>query len=56
MAIDWSDNIVLAQLSDEPALSDELAGLTDRLSDRASGESTADDPEAGAVPSVVLDF
>jgi hypothetical protein len=26
MAIDWSDNIVLAQLSDEPALSDELAG------------------------------
>tara|TARA_Y100001933_G_scaffold209230_1_gene213026 strand:+ start:80 stop:487 length:408 start_codon:yes stop_codon:yes gene_type:complete len=56
MAIDWSDNIVLAQLSDEPALSDELAGLTDRLSDRATGDSSADDPEAGSVPSVVLDF
>ncbi|MBZ0171383.1 MAG: STAS domain-containing protein [Phycisphaerales bacterium] len=31
MAIDWSDNIVLAQLSDEPMLSDELNGLSDRI-------------------------
>lgn len=65
MAIDWSDNIVLAQLSDEPALSDELAGLIDQLSKRANaGESPAEspaegdaaDPAAGGVPSLVLDF
>ena len=62
MAIDWSDNIVLAQLSDEPALSDELAGLIDQLTERAnaSGEGDAADPEAtpddSHVPSVVLDF
>ena len=62
MAIDWSDNIVLAQLSDEPALSDELAGLIDQLTERseAEGKDTAADPEAtpddGHVPSVVLDF
>lgn len=56
MAIDWSDNIVLAQLSDEPALSDELGGLIDQLEERAKGVSTAADPEGGSVPSVVLDF
>jgi anti-anti-sigma factor len=56
MAIDWSDNIVLAQLNDEPALSDELAGLIDQLQSRASAGSGADDPDGGRVPSVVLDF
>ncbi|MEL6329640.1 MAG: STAS domain-containing protein [Planctomycetota bacterium] len=49
MAIDWSDNIVLAQLSDEPDLSDELGGLIDRV-----GQVTAH-PDA-SVPNVVLDF
>ena len=46
MAIDWSDNIVLAQLSDEPSLSEELASLIDRI-----GKS-----DGGNAPHVVLDF
>jgi anti-anti-sigma factor len=49
MAIDWSDSIVLAQLSDEPSLSEELSALTDRVAQTAADES-AD------VPHVVLDF
>ena len=56
MAIDWSDNIVLAQLNDEPALSDELAGLIDQLTERSGGGSDATDPDGGSVPSLVLDF
>jgi len=31
MAIEWDEQIVIADLSDEPALSDELAALGDRL-------------------------
>jgi len=31
MATDWSDQIVIAELSDEPAFSDELATLQERL-------------------------
>lgn len=31
MATDWSDDIVIADLSDEPALSEELNGLQTRL-------------------------
>ena len=60
MAIDWSDNIVLAQLTDEPMLSDELAGLTDQIRERAEHAGDAAQPEQPAdkadVPSVVLDF
>ena len=48
MAIDWSDNIVLAQLNDEPQLSEELATIHDRLQESAS--------ERGDTPHVVLDF
>ena len=33
MSTDWSENIVIAELSDEPALSDELAGIIQRLQD-----------------------
>ena len=44
MAIDWSDNIVIANLADEPALSDELTSITESLE------------KSGALPSVVLDF
>jgi anti-anti-sigma factor len=44
MAIDWSDEIAIAELSDEPALSDELTGLIERV-------RTSD-----AVPHVVLNF
>ena len=47
MAIDWSDNIVIANLADEPALSDELAMICERV--EATGES---DP----IPHAVLDF
>lgn len=47
MAIDWSDNIVIANLADEPALSDELAMICERVED-AGGE----DP----IPHAVLDF
>lgn len=46
MAIDWSDNIVLAQLSDEPSLSEELGALIDRLAKT----------EPDQTPHVVLDF
>ncbi len=31
MSVDWSDQIVVADLADEPALSDELSHLLDRL-------------------------
>jgi len=55
MAIDWSENIVLAQLSDEPMLSDELAGLIERLESlRAEHDAPG---EAGETPPhVVVDF
>jgi len=44
MALDWSDDIAVANLADEPALSDELAAVIERLG-----------ADAG-VPHVVLDF
>ena len=44
MAIDWSDNIVIANLADEPALSDELTTITESLG------------RTDKTPSVVLDF
>jgi len=31
MATDWSSNIVLAELNDEPALSDDLGDIIDRV-------------------------
>ncbi|MBL0870280.1 MAG: STAS domain-containing protein [Phycisphaerales bacterium] len=36
MASDWSDNILISELSDEPALSEELSAVYDRLSPRAT--------------------
>jgi anti-anti-sigma factor len=45
MATEWSEDIAIAELSDEPALSDELAVLIDRVKD-------ADGP----VPHIVLNF
>ncbi len=48
MAIDWSDGITLAQLADEPALSEELAALLERIQESADG--------GRPTPSVVLDF
>ncbi|MCA9275879.1 MAG: STAS domain-containing protein [Phycisphaerales bacterium] len=47
MAIDWSDNIVIANLADEPALSDELSMICERV--ETAGER---DP----IPHAVLDF
>ncbi|MFT5424395.1 MAG: anti-anti-sigma factor [Phycisphaerales bacterium] len=44
MAIEWSDNILLANLIDEPALSDELTLIGDQIE------------EAPAKPHAVLDF
>ncbi len=44
MAIDWSENIVIANLADEPALSDELGMICDQV------ESSDE------VPNAVLDF
>ena len=47
MALDWSDNIVIANLADEPALSDELSMICERI------EKTGDnDP----IPHAVLEF
>lgn len=54
MAIDWSDNIVLAQLNDEPMLSDELGGLIERI-ERSSADEKPD-RAADRTPHVVLDF
>lgn len=45
MSTDWSDNIVITELSDEPALSDELSAITQRI---------AEHPQH--VPHVVLNF
>ncbi|MEQ8317669.1 MAG: STAS domain-containing protein [Phycisphaerales bacterium] len=47
MTTDWSDDIVLAHLADEPALSDELGTILERI----RGLEGSD-----AMPSVVLDF
>ncbi len=44
MAVDWSEGIAIAELADEPALSDELLGLIERVKN------------APAVPHVVLNF
>ena len=45
MSTDWSENIALTELSDEPALSDELATIIQRLGDHP-----------GQTPHVVLNF
>lgn len=54
--MDWSDEIVVINLNDEPALSDELAGVIDRLRHRAGSDGSAGKPPADGVPHVVLDF
>lgn len=46
MALDWSDRIAIAELSDEPSLSEELATLIQRLLDE----------QDASVPHVVLNF
>ena len=48
MPTDWSDNIAIAELLDEPALSDELATLIQRA-EQSSGK-------ASGMPHVVLNF
>src|SRR5260221_354026 len=45
MSTDWSESIVIADLTDEPALSEELSGIADRLSAKGA-----------PVPNVVLNF
>lgn len=50
MAIEWSEDITVATLADEPTLSDELALLTDQVP--AASGAAATKP----VPHVVLDF
>ncbi|MEM1329066.1 MAG: STAS domain-containing protein [Planctomycetota bacterium] len=46
MAIDWSEDIVVADLNDEPALSDELNTLSERFTQFGAGEA----------PHIVLSF
>jgi anti-anti-sigma factor len=46
MPLDWSENIVVIDLSDEPALSDELASIIQRV---------VEEP-AEKIPNVVLNF
>jgi anti-anti-sigma factor len=36
MAVEWSDSILMANLADEPALSDELSLIIDRVEDADS--------------------
>lgn len=50
MAVDWSDNIVIANLADEPALSDELGMICERIEQVGAGES------GEPIPHAVLDF
>ena len=45
MATDWSDDIVIAELSDEPQLSEDLSAILQRLG-----------PNARQVPHVVLNM
>lgn len=45
MTIDWSSDIAIANLADEPALSDELGAMIDRVIDSES-----------LSPHIVLDF
>ncbi|MDF1808070.1 MAG: STAS domain-containing protein [Phycisphaerales bacterium] len=47
MAVDWSDNIVIANLADEPALSDELSMICERIENAKEQEP---------VPNAVLEF
>ena len=47
MAVDWSDNIVIANLADEPALSDELSMICERVEEAGEKDPT---------PHAVLDF
>ena len=47
MATDWSESIVVCQLRDEPALSEELS---------IAGEKLAEAKNSDTPPSVVLDF
>lgn len=47
MTTDWADDIVLAHLADEPALSDELGTILERLEAMGGPEG---------LPHVVLDF
>ena len=49
MPIDWSENIVVAELVDEPHLSEEFADIFERL-----GKAATD--SGGRVPHVVLNF
>lgn len=44
MAVDWSDNILIANLADEPALSDELSLICEKVEG------------ASSPPHAVLDF
>ncbi|MGP1272750.1 MAG: STAS domain-containing protein [Phycisphaerales bacterium] len=46
MFTDWSDDIVVVELADDPQLSDELAALIDRVAQS----------EPGSVPHVVLNM
>ena len=48
MTSEWSDEIVVVDLADEPELSEELAHLSERIGGLAA--------EGGHVPSVVLNF
>jgi anti-anti-sigma factor len=38
MAVDWSDNIVIANLADEPALSEELSSICERIEETKEGD------------------
>jgi anti-anti-sigma factor len=49
MAHEWSEDIAIADLTDEPALSEELATLIDRV------EATSSEP-SGRTPHVVLNL
>lgn len=47
MATEWSDDIVICDLTDEPGLSEEMQDLITKLQERA---------DAGQIPNVVLNL
>jgi hypothetical protein len=58
MPTDWSDNIAVVELLDEPALSEELSALIQRGEGTDGGRPAkgGTDVKAGKLPHVVLNF
>ena len=52
MSTEWSEDIVVVDLDDEPALSEELSSVIDRVNEALDGDASG----GGHVPHVVLNL